>query len=82
MPGLPVPESGVALGPVPAGTGSGKNAVHGVQAMRFAFADAAILAEMLKHEADLRISFGKSMVWVLHAELFCLSRTRMLGSVE
>jgi hypothetical protein len=62
MTALPVPQSGLVLGPVPASGAGSKAAVHGLQAMRISFADSSVLEEVLKHGTDLKISFGKSMV--------------------
>lgn len=65
MPAVPVPESGVVLGPIPAVGGKGKEAIQGLQAMRLTFDDGEVLEEVLKNGADLKITFGKSMVRVL-----------------
>jgi len=61
MASLQVPSSGLVLGAIPA-SGTGKAAVHGLQAMRIVFADGLVLEDVLKHGSDLKISFGKSMV--------------------
>jgi len=61
MAGPQVPPSGLVLGAIPA-SGTGKAAVHGLQAMRIAFADGLVLEEVLRHGSNLKISFGKSMV--------------------
>lgn len=53
-------------------TGSKTNPVHGQQAMRITFNDNSILEDVLKHGADLKISFGKSMVRKLHRWASCL----------
>lgn len=67
MPGVTIPVDGVALGTAPSTTGpKTSNPIHGQQAMRITFNDNSILEDVLKHGADLKISFGKSMVRKLH----------------
>lgn len=66
MPGVTIPEDGVALGTAPGTTSVKANLIHGQQAMRITFNDNSILEDVLKHGADLKISFGKSMVRKLH----------------
>ncbi|RPA97527.1 hypothetical protein L873DRAFT_1828954 [Choiromyces venosus 120613-1] len=63
MPGLAISHGGVTLGAAPPIVGNGKGAtlVHGQQVMRIAFSGSDVLEEVLKHEADLKITFGKSM---------------------
>ncbi|KAL7271929.1 hypothetical protein RUND412_005281 [Rhizina undulata] len=58
---LSVPQTGLALGTAQSSVGTGKNAIHGFQAMRIAFDDESVLEEIIKHGAGLKISFGKSM---------------------
>jgi len=64
MPGLTISDGGVTLGAAPPIVGNGKGAtvVHGQQVMRITFGGSNVLEEVLKHEADLKITFGKSMV--------------------
>ncbi|CAZ80035.1 unnamed protein product [Tuber melanosporum] len=63
MPGFTISDGGVTLGTAPPTVGNGKGAtvVHGQQVMRIAFGGSNVLEEVLKHEADLKITFGKSM---------------------
>lgn len=72
MPGVTIPEGGVALGTALNITGPKTNPIHGQQAMRITFNDNSILEDVLKHGADLKISFGKSMVRKLHRWASCL----------
>lgn len=65
MPGVTVPESGMVLGPIPGAPSSVKGAIQGLQAMRILFDDAESLEEVLKNSDDLKITFGKSMVWII-----------------
>jgi len=64
MPGLTISDGGVTLGAAPPIVGNGKGAtvVHGQQVMRITFGGSNVLEEVLKHEAGLKITFGKSMV--------------------
>lgn len=64
MPGLTISDGGVTLGAAPpiAGNPKGAVAVYGQQVMKITFDGSNVLEEVLKHEADLKITFGKSMV--------------------
>lgn len=63
MSSLAVPAAGLTLGPIPQAV---KGASEGLQALRLNFVDGAMLEEALKQGADLKITCGKSMVWVQH----------------
>lgn len=63
MPGLTISDGGVTLGAAPPIPGNPKSAtVYGQQVMKITFDGSNVLEEVLKHEADLKITFGKSMV--------------------
>ncbi|RPB08206.1 hypothetical protein P167DRAFT_555494 [Morchella conica CCBAS932] len=64
MPGVTIPDGGVILGTAPTTVGQKNLNIHSQQAMRVTFADNSILEDVLKHGADLKISFGKSMRFV------------------
>jgi hypothetical protein len=72
MPGVTIPDGGVILGTAPTTVGQKNLNIHSQQAMRVTFADNSILEDVLKHGADLKISFGKSMVRNLHRWASCL----------
>ncbi|KAI5843947.1 hypothetical protein DFP73DRAFT_594972 [Morchella snyderi] len=64
MPGVTIPDGGVILGTAPTTVGQKNLNIQSQQAMRVTFADNSILTDVLKHGADLKISFGKSMRFV------------------